>query len=79
METSIKCLEHYRRIVIKIGSSLLVDLESGLHKEWLESLCKDISYLHGKNVEILLVSSGAVALGRSIFGLKSLLSCNGHG
>lgn len=62
-----KKLKDYRRIVIKIGSSLLVDPKTGIRHKWLTSLCEDIAKLHKENVEILLVSSGAIALGRTIF------------
>ncbi|MEF2549754.1 glutamate 5-kinase [Aurantimonas sp. A2-1-M11] len=59
-------LHGYRRIVIKIGSSLLVDRERGLKRTWLESLGEDIARLVGEGREILVVSSGAIALGRKI-------------
>lgn len=59
----------YRRIVIKIGSALLVHPQNGLKQTWLKSLIEDIAALLHKGVEILLVSSGAIALGRTIQGL----------
>jgi glutamate 5-kinase len=59
-----------RRIVIKIGSALLVDRESGaLNAEWLASLCEDIAGLKAQGREIIIVSSGAIALGRRALGL----------
>ncbi|CAN7408499.1 glutamate 5-kinase [Rhizobium sp. LjRoot98] len=61
-----KPLEKYRRIVIKIGSALLVDRKSGLKKQWLNAMCADIAALRAKGVEVLVVSSGAIALGRSV-------------
>lgn len=54
------------RVVIKIGSSLLVDPVSGIRKPWLESLAKDIAALHSNGKQVLLVSSGAIALGRKV-------------
>lgn len=65
----------FRRIVVKIGSSLLVDAEAGRVKEaWLASLVADVAKLHKEDREILIVSSGAIALGRSILKLpKGLL------
>ena len=54
----------YKRIVIKIGSALLVDKTSGLKREWLNSLCADVHMLREACCEVLLVSSGAIALGR---------------
>jgi len=61
----------YKRIVIKIGSSLLVDREKGLKRDWLNSLCADIKMLRDKGCEILVVSSGAIALGRGQLGLPN--------
>jgi len=62
-------LSSYRRITVKIGSALLVDRSSGLKTEWLAALVDDIARLSAAGVEILVVSSGAVALGRTILGL----------
>ncbi|SSZ40002.1 Glutamate 5-kinase [Bartonella grahamii] len=62
-------LTHYKRIVVKIGSALLVDPQTGLRVEWLKSLISDVVELHKKGVEILLVSSGAIALGRTLLQL----------
>ncbi len=59
----------YKRIVIKIGSALLVDLEAGLKRDWLNSLCADVNMLREAGCEVLLVSSGAIALGRKQLGL----------
>lgn len=55
----------YKRIVVKIGSALLVDRKAGLKQEWLSSLCEDIHGLLELGCEVLIVSSGAIALGRS--------------
>jgi glutamate 5-kinase len=60
-----------RRIVIKIGSALLVDRKSGLKKAWLDGLCEDIAALAAKGVEVLVVSSGAIAMGRTVLDLPS--------
>ena len=57
-------LSRYQRIVIKIGSSLLVDKETGLRRQWLESLLADVATLSKQGKEVLIVSSGAIALGR---------------
>jgi glutamate 5-kinase len=62
-------LASHRRIVVKIGSALLVDRESGLKRGWLASLCADIAALSAAGVEMCVVSSGAIALGRTILGL----------
>ena len=59
-----------RRIVVKVGSALLVDGESGrLNRAWLETLIEDIVRLRRQGKEIVLVSSGAIALGRRHLGL----------
>lgn len=55
----------YHRIVIKIGSSLLIE-DGKVRKQWLKNLAQDIATLHQQNSEIIIVTSGAVALGRSI-------------
>jgi len=63
-------LKKYRRITVKIGSALLVDRTTGLKREWLASLVSDIAELTERGTEMLVVSSGAIALGRTILGLK---------
>jgi len=56
--------------VIKVGSSLLVDSAAGgVRGDWLRALCDDIAWLHGGKRDILVVSSGAIALGRSVLKL----------
>jgi glutamate 5-kinase len=65
-------LSSARLVVVKVGSALLVDAESGeLSRAWLESLCADIAALKREGKEVLLVSSGAIALGRRALGLKA--------
>ena len=49
--------------VIKIGSSLLVDDNKKIRKKWLSSFAEDIQKLKSKNQKIIIVSSGAIALG----------------
>jgi glutamate 5-kinase len=59
-----------KRLVVKIGSSLLVDTASGtLRQAWLEALADDIAALRAKGKEIVVVSSGAIALGRNALKL----------
>jgi glutamate 5-kinase len=67
----VKDVSQYRRIAIKIGSSLLVDRENGLKARWLDSVCSDIAGLKAKGAEIIVISSGAIALGRNLLGLAS--------
>jgi glutamate 5-kinase len=59
-----------RRIVVKIGSALLVDRKTGLRQDWLAALVDDIASLIAGGAEVLVVSSGAIALGRTILGLR---------
>jgi glutamate 5-kinase len=60
------------RIVIKIGSSLLVDAETGsLNRSWLECLADEIARLRERGQQVMIVSSGAIALGRPYLGLKA--------
>jgi len=63
-------LTSFRRIVVKVGSSLLVDSSAGkLKRDWLTSLAADIAALHKDGRDILVVSSGAIAMGRSVLKL----------
>ncbi len=62
-------LRAYRRVTVKIGSALLVDRATGLKRQWLASLADDIAALAEDGAEVLVVSSGAIALGRTILGL----------
>jgi glutamate 5-kinase len=58
-----------RRIVVKIGSSLLVDRVTGrLNSEWLDALADDVAHLIGSGKQVIIVSSGAIALGRHVLG-----------
>ena len=56
-------LKNSKIIVIKIGSSLLVDNDKKIRKKWLTSFAKDIKKLNSKNRRVIIVSSGAIALG----------------
>ncbi|MDP9423874.1 MAG: glutamate 5-kinase [Pseudomonadota bacterium] len=60
-----------RRVTVKVGSSLLVDDGSGgIRREWLATLAADIARLREEGKQLVVVSSGAVALGRRHLGLK---------
>jgi len=59
-------LKNFRRIVVKVGSSLLIDSAAGeVRASWLSALAADIAKLHGEGRDVLVVSSGSIALGRS--------------
>ncbi len=67
-----KHLADAKRIVVKIGSILLVDSETGrLHRDWLTSLAQDIAAWRARGQEVVIVSSGAIALGRRYLGMKT--------
>ncbi|MCU0977350.1 MAG: glutamate 5-kinase [Steroidobacteraceae bacterium] len=64
-------LTRARCVVVKIGSSLLVDADSGrLNRGWLESLAADVARLRARGQQVVIVSSGAIALGRRHLGLE---------
>jgi len=64
-------LAEAQRVVVKLGSSLLVDKDSGaLNRAWLESLAAELASMRANGQEVLLVSSGAIALGRAYLGLS---------
>ncbi len=64
-------LANAKRIVVKIGSALLVDGRGKLKQEWLQSLASDVALLKGRGTDVVLVSSGSIALGRGVLGLES--------
>ena len=66
-----KTLEKARRIVVKVGSSILASPEKGLHQEVFSHLAKEISELKRQGFEIVLVSSGAIAAGMEKLGYKT--------
>ncbi len=60
-----------KRMVVKIGSALLVDDETGaVHHPWLDALCDDIAAAHERGQEVVIVTSGAIAIGRGPLGMK---------
>jgi glutamate 5-kinase len=61
-----------RRVVVKVGSALLVDQNTGrLNRTWLEALAQDLRRMRKRGQQIILVSSGAIALGRRQLGLPA--------
>src|ERR1700719_3397052 len=70
MSGKLPTIHDFRRIVVKVGSSLLIDAEAGRVKQaWLASLVEDVAALHRERRDVLVVSSGAIALGRSVLKL----------
>jgi len=70
-ENALQAIDTARRLVIKIGSSLLVDSDTGdLRTNWLRALAEDIAALRAKGTQVIIVSSGAIALGRRALGFE---------
>lgn len=69
-KTSADLLRSAQRLVVKIGSALLVEEKSGdIRHEWLESLAADLAEGVARGQEVIVVSSGAIAAGRRLLGL----------
>ncbi len=68
--TASQILKNSKRLIIKIGSALVVDSANGQPQlDWLETLADDIAILKSRNIEVCLVSSGAIGLGRARMGI----------
>lgn len=67
---SVNPLSHARRVVVKVGSALVV-AGGQLKAEWLAGLARDVAALRAGGRDVVLVSSGAIALGRGVLGLAS--------
>ena len=63
-------LTRFARIVVKVGSSLLIDGEGRVNRAWLGDLAADIAILHGAGHQVLIVSSGAIAIGSTVLGIN---------
>ena len=64
-------LRSAKRVVIKIGSALLVDDNTGeLHRAWLEALADDVHACIARGQEVVIVTSGAIAIGRGPLGMR---------
>ncbi len=59
-----------RRLILKVGSGVIAEPEGGLNQEKIEEIVREVVYLKDKGIEVILVSSGAIACGMSILGLK---------
>ena len=73
-----KIYQQSKSIVIKVGSSLLVEDKLGaIKKEWFASFIEDVIDLRKKGKTVIIVSSGAINLGRkkNFFSKKTLFSC----
>jgi glutamate 5-kinase len=64
------CLRDARRLIVKIGSALLVDETTGqIRREWLDAMVDDVALCRKRGQEVIIVSSGAIAVGREHLGL----------
>ena len=71
-KSTAKPLTLAKRVVVKVGSALLVDADKGrMNRAWLESFAADVARMHKRGQEVILVSSGAIALGRRHLGLHA--------
>ena len=71
----VAALRDARRVVVKIGSALLVDGASGtLRRAWLTGLAADVAALRARGTDVIVVSSGSIALGRRTLDLAPPLS-----
>ncbi|AML52796.1 glutamate 5-kinase [Falsihalocynthiibacter arcticus] len=70
LRASAEILGASKRLVVKIGSALLVDRNTGqLREDWLAGLAADVAEAKARGVDVILVSSGSIALGRNVLGL----------
>ena len=63
-------IDKFKKIVIKVGSSILIDNKGKPKKIWLKEFAKDIKNLKNKKKQIVIVSSGAIAIGCEYLGIK---------
>jgi glutamate 5-kinase len=69
-DAPLPALTQARRLVVKIGSALLVDQVTGaLRADWLRALAADVAMLKARGMDVILVSSGSIALGRNVLAL----------
>ncbi len=60
-----------KRLIVKIGSALLVEANGAIHNDWLTALARDVARLKARGTEVVIVSSGAIAVGRTQLGLPT--------
>ena len=71
-------IKKFNRIVIKIGSSTILNKKNEIKGKWLFSLCEDIRFLQNNGVQVILVSSGSVAYGAKFIKKTSRKYMNIH-
>ena len=65
-----EAIKKSKRIVVKVGTSVLVSKDFALDKVWIKAFCRQISYLLKQGNEVIVVSSGAIAAGMNLLGIK---------
>ncbi len=60
----------FKRLVIKIGSALLIDESGKVHRQWLAGIAEDLASMRADGQEVLVVSSGAIAIGSGVLGIE---------
>ena len=63
-------VDEFRRVVVKVGSSLLIGADGRVDRQWLAGLAEDVAELHDRDHEVLVVSSGAIAIGSTVLGIN---------
>ena len=63
-------VDDFRRVVVKVGSSLLIGNDGRVDRHWLGGLAEDIADWHARGHEVLVVSSGAIAIGSTVLGIN---------
>jgi glutamate 5-kinase len=63
-------VDEFRRVVVKVGSSLLIGADGRVDRQWLAGLAEDVGDLHNRDHEVLVVSSGAIAIGSTVLGIN---------
>ncbi len=63
-------VDDFRRVVVKVGSSLLIGDDGRIDRRWLDGLANDIADWHARGHEVLVVSSGAIAIGSTVLGIN---------
>mgnify|MGYP001823372657 FL=1 len=63
-------VDEFRRVVVKVGSSLLIGADGRVDRQWLAGLAEDVADLHDRDHEVLVVSSGAIAIGSTVLGIN---------
>ncbi len=63
-------LSDCKRVVVKVGSSLLIDADGQVDRDWLSGLAADLAMLAGNGQEVLVVSSGSIAIGSAVLDIN---------